>query len=357
MAQNLPGNGNRYGARSTEERGMSQGGMQGGTHGGGSPSQGGMSQGGMQGGMSRGGMSRGGMSRGGTTRSDWSGQERRERAYGARYPGGYTSDLDEGRFQTASREDMGERMGSQARPRNRGPKNWQRSDERIQDEICEHLARERDIDVSDVSVSVQQGTVTLTGTVDDRRAKHLIEDLADDCAGVRDVENRLRVREGGSRSGSGGFWAELFGFDSGSRVGDIMTREVLTVRPDDMISRAAQIMKDADVGSVPVCDGKTLHGMITDRDIAIRVVAASRPADQTRISEAMTPEVFWCYEDEDIGDVLDKMGDRQVRRIPVVSRDKQLVGIVSLGDMATQRSGTQVESALEDISEPSQSRH
>lgn len=136
-----------------------------------------------------------------------------------------------------------------------------------------------------------------------------------------------------------------------------MTREVLVIGPQDMVQRAAQIMKDADIGSVPVCAGRRLQGMITDRDIAVRVAATARPSDQTRVSDAMTSEVFWCYEDEDIADALDKMGDRQVRRIPVVDREKSLVGIVSLGDMATQRGGTQVQSALEDISEPSLMRH
>lgn len=242
-------------------------------------------------------------------------------------------------------------FGSQAM-RNRGPRNWQRSDERIREDVCERLASLDDVDVSDVSVSVEQGRVRLTGSVVQRGDKHRIEDVADDSVGVRDVDNQIRVRRDDARS-SGGFWGQLFGFESGAKARDVMTREVITVAPSDTVRRAAQIMKDADIGSVPVCDGQRLQGMITDRDIAVRVVAAALPVDTTQASQAMTSEVLWCYEDDDIADVLDKMGDQQVRRIPVVDRDRKLTGIISLGDMAVQRSGDQVQDALEEISTPS----
>ncbi|HEY0876868.1 MAG TPA: CBS domain-containing protein [Zeimonas sp.] len=330
----------------------------------------------------------------------------RDSLHQSAYPGEYTDDLDEGRFQQhpmqraagdfaqsapqprgsqyESQEYYGygsRRHGAQARygmqesrygtefpgargagmqgspylqqrPRNRGPRNWQRSDERIREDICERLSALDDVDVSDVSVSVQQGKVMLTGTVMQRGDKHRIEDVADDGIGVRDVDNQIRVRRDDQRS-SGSFWSQLFGFDSGARARDVMTREVLVVSPGDTVQRAAQIMKDADIGSVPVCDGQRLQGMVTDRDIAVRVVAAGLPADSTQASQAMTSEVFWCYEDDEVADVLDKMGDRQVRRIPVVDRDHKLTGIISLGDVAVQRSGGQVQEALEEISTPS----
>ncbi|MCD6673807.1 MAG: CBS domain-containing protein [Burkholderiaceae bacterium] len=319
--------------------------------------------------------------------------------YAAEYPREYTDDLDEGRFQThpmqragsgfaQAEPSRGSRYGSREsnyggreprygeerryateypaargygtpesrygaqRPRNRGPRNWQRSDERIREDVCERLAALDDVDVSDVSVAVEQGNVRLTGSVVQRGDKHRIEDVADDCAGVREVDNQIRVRRDDARS-PGGFWGHLFGFESGTKARDVMTREPITVSPDDTVQHAAQIMKDADVGSVPVCDGQRLQGMVTDRDIAVRVVAAGLPADTTQASQAMTAEVFWCYEDDDIADVLDKMGEQQVRRIPVVDRDHKLTGIVSLGDMAVQRSGDQVEDALEEISMPS----
>ncbi len=284
------------------------------------------------------------------------------------FPGEYGGDLDEGRFQTrplgahrdpafgahrdAGFEPAHER--SQQRMRNRGPRNWQRSDDRIQDDVCTRLSALDDVDVSEVSVSVHEGRVTLSGTVEDRWEKYRVEDVADDCAGVRDIDNQIRIARGrGRESRGGGFWAELFGFESGSKARDVMTRNVLVVSPQDTVQRAAQIMKDADIGSVPVCDGQRLKGMITDRDIAVRVAASSLPAGETQVSQAMTSEVFWCYEEDDIADVLDKMGDRQVRRIPVVDRDHRLAGIVSLGDLAVQRTGGQVDTALEQISEPS----
>ncbi len=296
----------------------------------------------------------------------------------------YGDDLDDGRFQThpmqragsgfaqsapqprgASRRGTDEsgfgarpygeesRYGTQQRMRNRGPRNWQRSDERIREDVCERLSALDDVDVSDVSVSVEQGKVTLSGTVGHRADKHRIEDIADDSAGVRDIDNQIHVRRDDERS-TGGFWSQLFGFESGSRARDVMTREVLTVSPGDSVQRVAQIMKDAGIGSVPVCDGRRLQGMVTDRDIAVRVVAAGLPADATQAAQAMTAEVFWCYEDDDVADVLDKMGDRQVRRIPVVDREHGLTGIISLGDMAVHRSGGQVGDALEEISAPSQ---
>ncbi len=303
------------------------------------------------------------------------------------YPGEYADDLDEGRFQAhpmqragsgfsqSAPQPRGSRYGegrryateypaargygatgspfdAQQRARNRGPRNWQRSDERIREDVCERLASLDDVDVSDVSVSVEQGKVVLTGSVVQRGDKHRIEDVADDSIGVREVDNQIRVRRDDSRS-SGGFWGQLFGFEPGAKARDVMTREVVTVSPGDSVQRAAQLMKDADVGSVPVCDGQRLQGMVTDRDIAVRVVAAGLPVDRTQVSQAMTSGVFWCYEDDDVADVLDKMGDQQVRRIPVVDRDHKLTGIISLGDMAVQRSGDQVQDALEEISTPS----
>lgn len=255
------------------------------------------------------------------------------------------------RFPTARGQEMQGSQQDTQRSRSRGPRNWQRSDERIREDVCERLASLDDVDVSDVSVSVQQGKVTLTGTVAERADKHRVEDMADDCIGVRDVDNQIRVRRGDQRSS--GFWSQLFGFDAGARARDVMTREVITVSPSDTVQRAAQIMRDASIGSVPVCDGQRLQGMVTDRDIAVRVVAAGMPADRTQASQAMTAEVFWCYEDDDVADVLDKMGDRQVRRIPVVDHDHKLTGIISLGDMAVHRSGDQVQDALEEISTPS----
>ena len=141
-----------------------------------------------------------------------------------------------------------------------------------------------------------------------------------------------------------------------SQIRDVMTRDVRTVRPDDTIQRVAQCMDELNVGAIPVFDGDELIGMVTDRDIAIRGVAACKPADRTPASEVMSANVRWCYEDQEVDDVLDEMRDSQIRRVPVVTRGgHQLVGIVSLGDLA-ERSGQppRVAETLRDISTPSQ---
>jgi CBS domain-containing protein len=141
------------------------------------------------------------------------------------------------------------------------------------------------------------------------------------------------------------------------QICDVMTRDVRTVSPDDSVEHAAQCMDQLNVGAVPVVDGDKLVGMVTDRDITVRAVAAGKPADRTPVSEVMSTNVRWCYEDQDVDDVLDEMRDTQIRRVPVLSRDElRLIGIVSLGDLA-ERGGSnepRVAETLRDISTPSQ---
>jgi len=136
-----------------------------------------------------------------------------------------------------------------------------------------------------------------------------------------------------------------------TKIADIMTRDVQVVRPDDSVQRAAQCMKDLDVGAVPVCDGRKLLGMITDRDITVRASAAGLSPTDTHVLDVMTKDLRWCTEDESATEVLDGMGEHQIRRLPVVNAQKELVGIVSLGDLAT-RQRTPVGEALRNISAP-----
>jgi CBS domain-containing protein len=124
-----------------------------------------------------------------------------------------------------------------------------------------------------------------------------------------------------------------------------MTSEVRIASPDQTIKEAAKIMADIDAGVLPVGENDRLVGIITDRDIAIRGVAEGKGPD-TKVREIMSKEVKYCFEDEDIDDVLENMGDLQVRRLPVLSREKRLVGIVSLGDLA----GNEAEEAGEALS-------
>jgi CBS domain-containing protein len=122
------------------------------------------------------------------------------------------------------------------------------------------------------------------------------------------------------------------------RVSEAMTREVRVATPGQSIRDVAKMMAESDAGSVPVGENDRLVGMITDRDIAIRAVAQGKGPD-TPVREVMSDsKVLFCYEDEDLEHVAWNMGDEQVRRLPVVNREKRLVGIVSLGNIAQRES-------------------
>jgi CBS domain-containing protein len=122
------------------------------------------------------------------------------------------------------------------------------------------------------------------------------------------------------------------------RVSEAMTREVRVANPGQSIRDVAKIMDEINAGAMPVGENDRLVGMITDRDIAIRGVAQGKGPD-TPVREVMsTDQVLYCYEDEELDHVAKNMSDEQVRRLPVVSRDKRLVGIVSLGDLAQNES-------------------
>jgi CBS domain-containing protein len=117
------------------------------------------------------------------------------------------------------------------------------------------------------------------------------------------------------------------------KVSECMTRDVRTISPDKTLRDAACLMAEMDAGALPVGENDRLIGMVTDRDIAVRGVAAGKGPD-TCVRDVMTCEIKYCYEDEDIEHVSRNMGEEQIRRLPVMSRDKRLVGIISLGDIA-----------------------
>ena len=135
------------------------------------------------------------------------------------------------------------------------------------------------------------------------------------------------------------------------RVSEAMTRNVRVANPEETISDAARTMRDIDAGVLPVGENDRLVGMVTDRDIAIRAVADGK-GPETKIREVMTPHLHWCYEDEDLEEVTRKMGDTQVRRLPVMDRNKRLVGILSLGDVAQQGETGASGEAVAGISQP-----
>jgi CBS domain-containing protein len=129
-----------------------------------------------------------------------------------------------------------------------------------------------------------------------------------------------------------------------------MSRDVRLASPDQTIRDVAKIMDDIDAGSVPVSENDRLVGMVTDRDIAVRAVAAGKGPD-TPVREVMSREVKFCYDDEDLDHVAKNMGDIRVRRLPVVNRDKRLVGIVSLGDLALKGENS-AGKAVKGVSQP-----
>jgi CBS domain-containing protein len=130
-----------------------------------------------------------------------------------------------------------------------------------------------------------------------------------------------------------------------------MTPDVEIVAPDDTLHTAARMMADLDTGALPVGENDRLVGMITDRDITIRAVAEGRDPDKAKVRDAMSEQIRFCFEDEDTQEVSRKMSDWAVRRLPVLNRDKRLVGIVSLGDLATGGAEEESRKALEEISD------
>lgn len=134
-------------------------------------------------------------------------------------------------------------------------------------------------------------------------------------------------------------------------VREKMTRNVRLVGPDETMQHVARAMADTDTGALPVGEDDHLVGMVTDRDIAVRGVAQGKGLD-TKVREVMTPDVKYCFEDEDLEQVARTMGEQQVRRLPVMSRDKRLVGILSLGHIAMGEGAQPGGAALAGMSRP-----
>lgn len=135
------------------------------------------------------------------------------------------------------------------------------------------------------------------------------------------------------------------------RVCDAMTPSVQLCTPQDSIRDAAEAMTALNVGLLPVADNDRLVGMISDRDIATRGVAMGRGPDAL-VRDVMTVDVKYCFEDQDLDEITRNMADIQVRRLPVLNRHKQLVGIIALGDIAVSKAGDGATTALCGISQP-----
>ena len=139
------------------------------------------------------------------------------------------------------------------------------------------------------------------------------------------------------------------------QIREVMTRGVEVIRPDATLQEAAAKMDALNVGPLPVCDGDRVLGMITDRDITVRATAAGHDPKTTRVQDAMTQDVVYCFEDQDVQEAVRVMQEKQIRRMLVLDRDKRLVGIVALGDLAVEARGEQAAGqVLEGVSEPAE---
>ena len=136
-----------------------------------------------------------------------------------------------------------------------------------------------------------------------------------------------------------------------TQVADIMTRSIATVQREETLQAAAKRMREMDVGSLPVLDGQALVGIVTDRDITIRGVADGMVAQESRVADVMTADVRCCRADDSNDGVMDQMIDAQVRRLPVLGANNEVVGVVALGDLATRQSAD-TDETLREISTP-----
>ncbi len=134
------------------------------------------------------------------------------------------------------------------------------------------------------------------------------------------------------------------------QVNQIMSINVRVAGPDDTLRNIAQTMAELDAGVLPVCDGQRLIGMVTDRDLVVRGLGVGLDPDAARVRDVMSHEVHFCYEDDDVEEVVESMAGWKVRRLPVLNLEKKLVGIVSLGDVSQDAAPVQSGSTLRDIS-------
>ena len=144
---------------------------------------------------------------------------------------------------------------------------------------------------------------------------------------LRPIERHRRGWQGAERHGQQ---------RQADRVADVMSRDLHIASPEDTVQQAARAMREEDTGVLPVGENDRLVGMVTDRDLALRLAAEGKDPARTKVREVMTPEVRYVFEDEDLHRAAETMAEQRVRRLPVVNREKRLVGVVSIGDLATE---------------------
>ncbi|MBY0501471.1 MAG: CBS domain-containing protein [Alphaproteobacteria bacterium] len=135
------------------------------------------------------------------------------------------------------------------------------------------------------------------------------------------------------------------------QIKKIMTTEVQYIEPSTTLKEAARLMKEKDIGMLLVGENKRLTGVITDRDVTIRAVSKGKDPNTTTVKEAMSPQCLYCFEEETVEDVATNMSKNQIRRLPVLNKSKDLVGIVSLGDLSSRGAEMAAAHALHSITE------
>ena len=133
------------------------------------------------------------------------------------------------------------------------------------------------------------------------------------------------------------------------KVREVMSKDVLVASPDDTIEKAATLMAQVDCGVLPVGENDRLVGMVTDRDITLRAVAKGQPPDRCKVRDVMSSGIKYVFDDQTTNAAAKSMSDQQVRRLPVLNRQKRLVGIVSLGDLAWRHSDSAAQALHDDL--------
>ncbi len=141
-----------------------------------------------------------------------------------------------------------------------------------------------------------------------------------------------------------------------TQIKDCMSKNFTVVTPDTSLAACAKIMRDQDIGFIPVGENDRLIGMVTDRDIVINCIANGANPQTTTARDAMTAKTYYCFENDQADDVVQNMADIKVRRLPVVNANKRLVGIVSLGDLAQNVERAEIGKAQQAITEPNSRR-
>ena len=136
------------------------------------------------------------------------------------------------------------------------------------------------------------------------------------------------------------------------KLNQIMTRDVEVIHPDDTLQTAAEKMRSRDIGFLPVCDGDRLIGVLTDRDLITRALAEGTESKAMLGRDLVTSPAIYCFDDQNVDEAAKLMHDNQIRRLVVLSRDKQMVGVVSLGDLAMNIDDKKSGDVLQSVSEP-----